>query len=185
MIREVGSREPFELTQEIVKELIHYDPETGKLFWKERDVKWFVNEGSKKKWNTKYANKEAFIGDSHGYKNGSLLYNNLFAHRLIWFYMTGEWPDQIDHINGVPSDNRWVNLRNVSNHENRKNCKKRKDNTSGFSGVRFHRTKYQARIFVNGKEKHIGVYDTIEEAVAARKQAEIQYGFHENHGRAE
>jgi hypothetical protein len=109
------------------------------------------------------------------------------AHRVIWAMQTGAWPEaQIDHISGVRHDNRWLNLRSVTRAENQKNMQVRSDNTSGYSGIGWsERTrKWRTRIFVDGKEHHIGDFHDINDAIAARKAAEAEHGFHPNHGRA-
>lgn len=82
----------------------------------------------------------------------------------------------VDHINHKPEDNTIKNLRLCSQNENGKNIKVKKNNTSGHPGIRITASnKYNARIYVNGKEKHIGNYDTFEEAVEARLRAELEY----------
>ena len=104
---------------------------------------------------------------------------------MIWKWLYGDEPDNIDHENGIRSDNRKINLRNGSVEQNQKNTKHRSDNSSGVMGVRkrLDTGKYQA--FINHKRKQIplGCFDTLEEAKAARKQGEIDYGYHPNHGR--
>lgn len=116
-----------------------------------------------------------------GYKNR--IYK---AHRVAWLLHTGAWPsNQIDHINGIKSDNRIDNLRDISNKENGKNSKRRSDNTSGVTGVRFSvkKNRWIAQIKVSGQYKHIGYYNDFNLAVLARKMAEQKYKFHTNHGR--
>jgi hypothetical protein len=96
----------------------------------------------------------------------------------------GVWPTQlIDHINGDRADNRIVNLRQTTQSENMRNRRKSTNNTSGYVGVYKVGAKWRARISVDSKNMNLGIYDTIEQAVQARKQAEIDYGYHENHGR--
>lgn len=109
-----------------------------------------------------------------------------FSHRLIWLYVHGEFPeDQIDHINGERSDNRIENLRAVTDRENSRNKSKYTNNTSGTTGVSWEKQegKWHAIIRVDGRQKHLGFFDDIDEAIAARKAAEVVWGFHENHGR--
>jgi hypothetical protein len=110
----------------------------------------------------------------------------VMAHRVIWAIVHGYWPHQIDHINGVKTDNRLCNLREVDDAENRKNMCLRSDNKSGHHGVRWseHLHKWRAEIRINGKTNHIGVYQNKEDAIAARKASEAALGFHVNHGRA-
>lgn len=95
------------------------------------------------------------------------------ASRLAWFYMTGKWPeDQIDHKNLVRTDNRWENLRDVTDSINKQN--KRKASTrskTGFLGVLVDRRRFSARIRVNGKNIHLGCFKTAPEAHAAYVQA--------------
>ena len=108
------------------------------------------------------------------------------AHRLAWFLYHGEWPnDDIDHINGVRDDNRIVNLRVVSNSENCKNRSKPKHNTSGHVGVTWDKSVegWRTRISVNKKVIFLGVFEDKEKAIAVRKKAEVEHGFHPNHGR--
>jgi len=108
------------------------------------------------------------------------------AHRLIVLMMTGEWPNGVvDHINGDPLDNRYENIRVVAECENHKNTRLPRRNQSGFIGVRWNKAsrKYVANISVNGKKLHLGLFNCIEEAVGARRLAEVQYGYHPNHGR--
>lgn len=83
----------------------------------------------------------------------------------------------IDHINHNKLDNRKHNLRIVTKQQNAFNMKKPSTNTSGYKGVGFHkqRNKWRARIMVDNKDISLGLYDTIEEAIKARKEAEIKY----------
>jgi len=104
------------------------------------------------------------------------------AHRLAWFYMEGEWPT--GHINHIRDDNRWVNLREVSNQENHKNQSISINNKSGVIGVCWNKKarKWHAQIKVNYKAISLGCFSDIHNAIKARKDAEIKYGFHKNHG---
>lgn len=172
---------------ETLRKLLDYDPETGFLTWKPRPAEMFPNAPKWKRWNTRYANKRA--GNAKGYQKGymavCILGTNHQVHRVIWAMHTGAWPeDQIDHINRQPADNRIVNLRAVSNFENCRNKRPSKKNTSGHIGVHFRAKQgnWYAYISMN-KRISLGSYPTFEEAVAARKAAEVKYGFHPNHGR--
>lgn len=108
------------------------------------------------------------------------------VHRVIWLITYGEWPEgQIDHINGVRDDNRIENLRAVSVVGNQQNQHMRVDNTSGTTGVRLESGAWTAKIRVRGKRLHLGRFKSMEEAAAARKSAELLYGFHPNHGRTD
>ena len=107
------------------------------------------------------------------------------AHRLAFLYMTGELPEEVDHINHITTDNRWSNLRSVTRQENMKNKRKYKNNNTGVTGVQWDKTsnRWRARIRFHKKEVHLGMFVEFSEAVNARKNAEVLYGFHENHGK--
>ena len=161
------------ITQELLKELLHYDPLSG-IFTNK------VNRG-----------KRAFKGEQTGHLNtdGYIVLgidNKKYkAHRLAYLYMTGEFPKhQIDHIDHNKSNNKWSNIRSVSIVDNSKNLPKRKDNKSGFTGVfwRKDRNKWLSRITVNKKIIRLGEFFDLSDAINARKQANIKYNFHSNHG---
>lgn len=175
------------LSAEIIREFLSYDPCTGALWWKHRKREWFVSDKEFKRWNTRYANTEAFTAtDGHGYKNGRIFKVNYAAHRVIWCLCFGYWPDEIDHDDGDRSNNKLDNIYDVGRGKNMKNKTININNTSGVIGVYFHKIhkKYQANITVNYKIIHLGYFDTIDEAIKVRKLAEIKHNFHINHGRA-
>jgi len=162
------------LTQERLKELFNYNPNTGAF--------------TRLKTRCAMAQK----GDSAGYKRTDD-YVVIFidghtyrCHRLAWLYVHGEFPEKhIDHINGVRFDNRIANLRCVDNKENSKNQRLSKRNTSGVYGVYYETNEgvWAARIRTNHKRYYLGRYKDKFEAICARKSAENKYGFHENHGK--
>lgn len=171
---------------ELLRKLLRYEPETGKLFWRKRPPEMFGRRANFLAWNKRWAGKAAFTAYRQGYHQGRVLSQNLVAHRVIWALHTGAWPEhQIDHINGNRADNRWRNLRAVTSAENMRNKRQRSNNTSGVTGVSWakEKRKWLADIRVNGKQIHIGRFDQKADAIAARKAAEKQYGFHPNHGR--
>lgn len=108
------------------------------------------------------------------------------AHHIIWLMVKGYLPSELDHINGDRTDNRIENLREVDRQENLRNQKLRKSNSSGVMGVGWDKThgKWTARIRHDGKNRTLGSFKTYEEAVEARKAAEVIHGYHVNHGRA-
>lgn len=118
-----------------------------------------------------------------GYRKVRFDGRTYYTHRIIWKLLYGEDPVEIDHINGNRSDNRITNLRSVSRLENMRNMKKMPSNTSGVAGVFWlkDRSKWRATI----SQKILGNFKKFEDAVAARKQAEKEYGYHPNHGRGE
>lgn len=181
----MGKRET-KLTQEIVRELLDYDPVKGAFTWKWRERHWFVSDSAFKSWNKKFAGKAAFTSIGHG-MNGEELYHTStilhekghVAHRVAFLWMLGRWPDELDHKNRNKKDFRWDNLREVSRATNMQNKDKPKSNISGRVGVRKHpiHGKFEARITVNKKTLALGVFKSFKDAVAAREAAELQYGF--------
>ena len=184
-----------ELTAEIVRELLDYNPDTGDLFWKERPLKYFKKEIDARKWNAKWSDKKAFTYKTKDYrskhgrignKEGSIFGKRYLAHRVIWLHYYGCWPKhQIDHINHDPTDNRIINLRDVTPSENNRNRTLQKNNKVGHNGIHWDKRikKYRSQIYNGNYCKHIGRYDTLEEAIKARELANINYNFHPNHGK--
>jgi hypothetical protein len=111
---------------------------------------------------------------SKGYLELMIDRKRYLAHRIIWFYMTKGWPkDQIDHINGNRSDNRWINLREATGLQNNANSKIPVTNTSGLKGVTWQsqNKKWRAQLSINNKQKYLGSFETKEEAYLAYCQA--------------
>lgn len=150
------------ITQNELKELLHYDPETGVFTWK-------VDRGSRYK-----AGSRAGSVGSYGYREIRLSNKLYKEHRLVWLYVYGVWPEfELDHINGVTGDNRLCNLREATSLENKQNASIRSDNTSGHTGVCWHKRarKWMAYIAVNNKIKYLGLHKTIDEAKEAYLKA--------------
>jgi len=173
-----------------LREILDYNPETGVLTWKERPKEMFQSgykDGAAqcKTWNKRYANKPAEGIGCGGYVRVNILGNRYLAHRLIWRMVTGEVPVEIDHINGIRADNRWCNLRAADRSTNMRNLHIRSDNTSGVTGVsKCNRDNvYIAYINIDGRMVVLGRFNTLKEAADARQKANVEYGFHENHGR--
>lgn len=173
-----------ELTQDVLISILDYNDLTGVLLWKPRPVSMFRLPFHQKRWNTRNSGVPAFTyGDKDGYLIGGIFGRIYSAHRIIWAIKTGMWPKlQIDHINGNTSDNRWVNLRQVTAQENQRNSKLSKANKTGHTGITISSGKYIARIKVDQMMIHLGSFTTIDEAITSRLLAEKHYGFHENHG---
>lgn len=177
-----------------LRQLLRYDPETGKLFWRERTPEDFpagrrhspaVAAGM---FNRRYAGSEAFTAKmAYGHKQGVVEQVHMVAHRVVWAIVHGAWPaGQIDHIDGDPGNNRIANLRDVSAQVNQQNQRRPKNNRSGHMGVCWdsHHGKWRAAIGANGKLRTIGRFDSIEAAAEAYKAAALEAGYHPNHGRA-
>lgn len=158
-----------------VRKLLDYNPETGMLSWR-------VSRGRAR------AGDEAGCIHHEGYRKIMIGGRAYLAHRLAFLVMTGRWPhDQLDHINGARSDNRWKNLRETDAQGNSRNQRVFRNNTSGHMGVNWSKRarKWKSYINLDGRQKHLGCFDDLAEAVTARKAAEHKYGFHPNHGECE
>lgn len=169
-----------------LKSLLSYDDKTGALTWAVRDDAQFKSPKKRESWNSRYAGKVAGAVQSDGYLHLKVLGITHRSHRIAWAIFYGEWPsDQIDHINGDKTDNRILNLRNVTHAQNGRNQKLRSTNTTGAHGIYWDKTKrkWRAQINRDGKTTHVGLFDCLDTATAARKKAEADLGYHENHGR--
>lgn len=174
----------------VLRALLAYNPETGELTWLPRGGEFFKNtsqspEHNAAAWNAKFAGKPALIANGgDGYKGGSIFNRKYIAHRVAWAIYYGEWPvGHVDHINHNRTDNRISNLRVVTRVENMRNAKIRQDNSSGVTGVCWDAARGKWRAEINGvRRTMLGRFDSLDDAVAARKAAERLHGYHENHG---
>lgn len=175
----------------MLHDLLELDLATGQLTWKTRESKWFSpKKGSPESaalvWNKQWAGKRAFTASNQNYYHGQLFSHGVRAHQVIYAMVNGVWPTlQIDHINGNRGDNRPENLREVTNSENARNRKKVTNNTSGFCGVTYRksRKKWEASIYTASRVRlFLGNFDSVEDAVKVRKCAEIQHGYSLGHG---
>lgn len=151
------------ITQQRLKEFLRYDANLGE--WTR------IKSNSNR---CKVGDKVGIIG-TWGYRRIKIDGKRYQSARLAWLYMTGEFPEgEIDHIDRNPLNDVWTNLRVVSKSRNQWNKGIRVDNKSGISGVRFDGKKWRAYIGIKGKDIHLGLFNTFDDAVAARKLAEQQ-----------
>ena len=158
------------ITPEMLRELIDYDPNTGKLYFKERPMSAFSSDRIGKAWNTRCAGKEACSTYSKGYRFGPINGILCIAHRVAWAVYYGEWPRKdIDHINQVKDDNRIKNLRLATDSENLRNIPMFSSNTSGHKGVSKDKRsgRWVARVSTGKEYKWIGSFASKEEASKA------------------
>jgi hypothetical protein len=174
-------------TPETLRQLLRYEPDTGKLFWLPRDQTFFTKGNSKRSpqgranlWNSANAGKEALVTDSKGYRQGTLFGKTVKAHRIAFAIFHGRVPSgHIDHINANRSDNRIENLRECSNAENCRNTSSMKGGTSNFLGVCWYarNKRWHSQITVNRRRLHLGFFRDEEEAAKAYDAAaEAHFG---------
>lgn len=192
-----NSRRPVsELTVEDVRKFVHYAPATGRFWWKLRSYDTFYGDSNIKRdrgkvWNQRFAGRRAFTAKSLGYHVGTVTGCKVYAHRVAWIHYYGELPPEgrlIDHINGDKTDNRIVNLRLVTRQQNIHN-KPARGGTSKHKGVQWNKNakKWHATIRHEGKSRHLGLFDSEEEAAARYiQEAEIlqgEYAYHNSAGK--
>ena len=172
-------------TQVLVRSLLSYNKSTGILRWKKRLRGMFNCDRSHKRWNNRYNGVIAGSDTPCGYSKISIDNVRYKTHSIVFIHNYGYAPKNIDHINHNGRDNRVANLREVTHQENHKNQSLSKNNTSGMTGVIFRKdtSKWTAQIMIDGKCKSLGSFLNKGDAIKARKQANMDYGFHKNHGK--
>jgi hypothetical protein len=161
------------MTLDKLKTILEYDKDTGNFTWKPL------------KSNGRWANTVAGSVQKDGYIRIHIDEKIYPAHRLAWLYEYGEFPiTNIDHIDHVKTNNKISNLRLADYAENQKNRSIDLRNSSGTTGVTFVKrsNKWQAQIGINKTVKYLGSFKNIYDSINARKTAEIELGFHANHG---
>ncbi len=150
------------LTADRLRAVLHYDPGSGALSWKRKSS----------------ANSRVKVGSSAGcweptgYLRVWIDGKRYVAHRLVWLYVTDEWPvAMIDHIDGDPTNNRWGNLRAATNSENKANGKTYRKRSGLPKGVKWNGDRYGAQIVHNYKHYHLGSFDSLDDASAAYASA--------------
>jgi|KBSMisStandDraft_5_1062788.scaffolds.fasta_scaffold117876_2 hypothetical protein len=151
---------------------VSYCPKTGVLRWRTRLREHFPSEREWKRWNSRYAGTVAGMISTRGYRRLRIDRHRYKAHRLIWKLMTGkEPPDTIDHIDGNTENNIWHNLRAATQRQQTHNARLRKDNLSGYRGVRRRGKGWLAFIKIDGATHDLGCFPSMEQAVAVRQAA--------------
>lgn len=141
-----------------LRSVLDYDPETGIFIWKISPH------------HTVEVGSVAGGTNQRGYRRHKIKNKHFIAHRLAWFYVYGVWPkNELDHINGNKEDNRIANLREATRSQNQNNMPKKRNNTSGYKGVSWHKVnkKWIAQTEVKGRAHFFGYYSTPEDAHVA------------------
>lgn len=187
---------------EIAKDLFRYEPDTGDVYAKSPDkqdpkllpyfgkggLSCFVTHRGGKRLYTEVANRAGnlYVCFSVRFKGVALTVKN---HQIAWLLTYGEWPNEIDHLDGNGLNNKLENLRSVTRSENSRNHKKARNNTSGFNGVswierlqKWRAYSYDRSLGENGKQVQLGTYYSFLDACAARKSYDLKNGYSERHG---
>lgn len=150
----MATKNSIPLTQERLRELLHYDEATGIFTW----IKQVGSRG--------VIGCNAGTPHGNGYISIQIDRTLYYGHRLAWLYVYKAWPKkEIDHIDGNRTNNSLINLREASRSENNQNLKRaRSDNKSNLLGAKYIKSsgKYHARIKIEGKEKHLGSFMSAE-----------------------
>lgn len=162
-----------------LRKRLEYNPETGVLRFKAKAG----TDRATNSWNARFAGAVTGSLTEAGYLAVNLTVNGksylIFAHRLAWALMSGDWAHhkvQIDHINGVRDDNRWINLRKCAHEQNGKNRVQSAANKTGFKGVvlGYKGRRWIAQIRENGKSHYLGYFDDPKAAALAYDAAAIR-----------
>jgi hypothetical protein len=176
-------------SKEYLDECFHCHVIDGILVWKKRPLSHFSSIKVCSQWNSKWSGKRAgSVRNTRGNKKYSSVCvkkERYPLHRVIWKIVNGVDPDVIDHVDGDTLNNCIDNLRSVSFSENLKNKKLYGNNKTGTHGIYFIKklNKWSAEINVNKIKICLGFYVKKEKAINARKEAQKEYGFHDNHGK--
>ena len=171
--------------QQYLRECLDYNPDTGKLTWKGRPPHHFATPYQHKLYNSRWPGCGALRNATgRGYIGGAIDGTRYLSHRIIWKLVHNEEPEIVDHINGDPHDNRLCNLRAADKILNMRNIRLRKTNTTGAHGVQSLKSgKWGAHIKTSDGYLWLGTFEAFDDAIAARRNAEAEHGYHHNHGR--
>lgn len=166
-----------DITQQDLLDLLDYDPDTGQLVWKPRPRGVFLSDQEYRRFNTRYAGSVAGTASVGGYVKVFVKGRVRAAHRLVWCIVYGAFPEgDIDHINGVKTDNRLANLRACSASQNMQCSRGWPNRSTGVRGVsRKSRGSWVARIRVGGVLLHLGSFPTVQQASEAYARAAVRH----------
>lgn len=165
-----------EISPELVRKLVSYDPDTGLFTWNFRESSPLYLDWVKDRFNKRYAGQPAFTYvNSRGYNQGTIFHLVYKAHRVAWAIVTGMWPeDQLDHIDRTKTNNRFINLREADHSLNAINQDARSTNKSGTKGVcQVRGNMWRAYMRIDGVMTSFGDYSDKQSAIVARQEAEV------------
>ena len=173
------------LSQETLHRLLRYEPETGHLYWKPRELADFSitkarGAGNLVTWNKRFAGKPAFTASDRGYYHGMIFGIAVRAAHVVWAMHFGAKHGHLDHIDGNPGNNRLSNLRVVTACENSRNQSMRSNNTSGHPGVYWEKNRNKWRVSISNH--YHGYFQHKEDAIVAAKGAYKSEGYTARHG---
>ena len=163
-----------EVTQELLKEYLDYNPNNGHLTWRKKPSK-----------RANIGQRAGSLVPRTGYRSINLFGRSYAEHHVVWFYVYGYWSDKIiDHINQKRDDNRSSNLREVTVQQNAQNKQRRRGTKVEEAGIWFNRKRqrYVAEITMNRKKVYQQSFVDVEDAIAARQAKLKELGFGEFHG---
>jgi len=164
--------------RDYVEGYLGMDFENGETRWKKSRSRWKAGMRAGNIHTHGTGKQYRVLGiNGKNYKQPRLLY--CFFHKDSFEGLV------IDHIDHNSLNDRIGNLRHTSQGENNRNAKRHKTNTSGVTGVSWdgRRQMWKGYIYAEGKQEYLGRFDKLEDAIAARRAAEIEYNYHKNHGR--
>lgn len=164
------------ITESELFSAISYDPETGIFTWLiDRHCRFSIKKGDR-------AGSSLPFPDGKRYRRLCVKGKYILEHRAAFLFMGCPLEDneEVDHENGDGEDNRWLNIRRCSRSENAKNLRRCVNNKSGVTGVAWIKSACKWQVSIG--KKRLGYFSNFDEAVSVRKQAEIDYDYHKNHG---
>jgi len=175
MSKKIIARKITKEEKKLIRKHLAYDAKTGIITW----IKKTSNQS-----RVKVGDEAGYLNTGHGYRSIKFKDRQYQGHRLAFVLMYEKIPEEVDHINHNKTDNRWANLRPATHKINGQNQSMKVNNKSGFTGVCWDKTKskWVSNITVKGKQKNLGVFDDLQDAINCRKEANIKYGYHKNHG---
>lgn len=169
-------------TVEDLHQLVRLDPDSGRIYWRERSQRFFKTGACSidqecKRWNKRHAGKEALTSvHRKGFRHGFILGVQVKSHCVAFALANDRWPEgQVDHRDTDQGNNRPNNLREATNQQNSFNRRSHKDSTSSFKGVsRRPSGRWVAQIMRDGRQFYLGIFDSEQAAAQAYDVAAAQ-----------